>query len=200
MDRSESRPAGRPRDADADDRIIDAAIEEYAVHGRSGYTLNGVARRAGVGKSSIYLRWPDKESLLVDAVHLRTAAPDADTGTLRGDLERIAAWGLDYVLSPVGWVTVRIAIDGAEHRPDTADPLAVGAPHIDALERVWDRARSRGDIAPDAPTATLLSMLYGSLVVSAMLDRERLLALDTTGRRHEVHQLVELALRALDAR
>ena len=197
MDRPDSRPAGRPRDADADDRIIDAALAEYAAHGHAGYSLNGVARRAGVGKSSIYLRWSDKESLLVDAVHARTEAPDADTGSLRGDLEAVTAWALDYVLSSAGWVTVRIAIDGADTPHGGPDPNQVGMPHLEALRHVWERAVARGELSPEAPTEPALAMLYGSLIMGGMLDRQRLQGLDARDRRVIVDQVVSLVLRAL---
>ncbi len=197
MDRPDSRPAGRPRDADADDRIIDAALAEYAAHGHAGYSLNGVARRAGVGKSSIYLRWSDKESLLVDAVHARTEAPDADTGSLRGDLEAVTAWALDYVLSSAGWVTVRIAIDGADTPNGGPDPNQVGMPHLEALRHVWERAVARGELSPEAPTEPALAMLYGSLIMGGMLDRQRLQGLDARDRRVIVDQVVSLVLRAL---
>lgn len=197
MDRPVSRPAGRPRDADADDRIIDAALAEYAAHGHAGYSLNGVARRAGVGKSSIYLRWADKESLLVDAVHARTEAPDVDTGSLRGDLAAVTAWALDYVLSSAGWVTVRIAIDGADTPHGGPDPHQVGMPHLEALRHVWERAVARGELSPEAPTEPALAMLYGSLIVGGMLDRQRLQGLDAQGRQVIVDQVVTLVLRAL---
>lgn len=200
MDRPESRPAGRPRDADADDRIIDAALAEYAAHGHAGYSLNGVARRAGVGKSSIYLRWSDKESLLVDAVHARTEAPHADTGSLRGDLEVITAWGLDYVLSSAGWVTVRIAVDAADTPNGGPDPNQVGMPHLEALRRVWDHAVERGELAEDAPTEAALAMLYGSLLMGGMLDRQQLQGLDVQGRRVIVDRVVTLVLQALGTR
>lgn len=199
MDRPESRPAGRPRDADADDRIIDAALAEYAAHGHAGYSLNGVARRAGVGKSSIYLRWADKESLLVDAVHARTAAPDADTGSLRGDLEAVTSWALAYVLSSAGWVTVRIAIDAADTPSGGPDPNQVGMPHLEVLRHVWDRAVSRGELDEHAPTEAALAMLYGSIVIGGMLDRARLQSLDVQGRQDLVDQMVTLVLRALGA-
>ena len=64
VDHSESRPAGRPRDADADDRIIDAALAEYAAHGRAGYSLNGVARRAGIRR----MGWSYGQTSLVCAI------------------------------------------------------------------------------------------------------------------------------------
>ena len=62
------RGRGRPRTPGAEERIIEAALEEYGEHGWSGFTMDGVARRANVGKSTVYLRWQDKDTLLTDAV------------------------------------------------------------------------------------------------------------------------------------
>jgi len=47
---------GRPRDPLATARIMAAALDEYARHGWSGFSMRGVAQAAGVGKSSLYLR------------------------------------------------------------------------------------------------------------------------------------------------
>ncbi|HEY1968915.1 MAG TPA: helix-turn-helix domain-containing protein, partial [Pseudonocardia sp.] len=83
-------PAGRPRDPEVDNRIARAAVELFGELGWAGFSLEGVARRAGVGKASIYLRWQTKERLLTDALAARvTDIADADTGTLRGDLCRL---------------------------------------------------------------------------------------------------------------
>lgn len=200
MDRPDSRPAGRPRDADADDRIIDAALAEYAAHGRAGYSLNGVARRAGVGKSSIYLRWADKESLLVDAVHARAEAPSVDTGSLRGDLAAVVTWLLRHFLTEVGWVAVRIAIDGVETDGPAPRPEKIGAQHAQVINGVWERAVRRGEVDP-ADSATWLRatrMVYGDLLLDAMLDRARLRALDEQGRAAEARDLVDLVMRLLE--
>ena len=53
-------------------RSCTSALEEYTEHGWAGFTMDGVARRAGFGKSTLYLRWADKDALLTDAVRLRT--------------------------------------------------------------------------------------------------------------------------------
>jgi AcrR family transcriptional regulator len=199
MDRPGSRPAGRPRDAGADDRIIDAALAEYAAHGHAGYSLNGVARRAGVGKSSIYLRWPDKESLLVDAVHARAEAPSIDTGSLRGDLEAVVSWLLRHFLTEVGWVAVRIAIDGVQADVRAPRPEKVGAQHALVIRDVWERAVRRGEVDPgDAATwLRVTRMMYGDLLMDAMLDRARLRGLDDDERANEARDLVDLMMRLL---
>lgn len=199
MSHSASRPAGRPRDAAADDRIIDGALAEYAAHGRAGYSLNGVARRAGVGKSSIYLRWPDKETLLVDAVHARTQVPDLDTGSLRGDLELLVAWLLEHLLTEAGWVAVRIAVDGTAPELPQASPHVVGAQHAEAINGVWRRAVGRGEIGPgdDADVRAVTRMMYGDLLMRAMVDRRRLQEMTPAARAEEATYVVGVLLRLL---
>ena len=59
---------GRPRDDAFDGRILEAALDELAARGISHFSVSAVARRAGVSKGSIYLRWPDREELMLDAV------------------------------------------------------------------------------------------------------------------------------------
>lgn len=63
-----TRPRGRPRDPALEARAREAALDVFGERGLAGLTLDEVALRAKVGKSSLYLRWPDKESLLADAL------------------------------------------------------------------------------------------------------------------------------------
>src|SRR6516162_8017145 len=93
---AEHTAAGRPRDPDVDRRIAQAALDLFADAGWAGFAMEAVARRAGVGKASLYLRWNSKEALLADALTLRLArVTDVDTGTLRGDLVELATQMLD---------------------------------------------------------------------------------------------------------
>ncbi len=59
---------GRPRSAAADQAILSAAREELAATGYSGLTMERVAARAGVAKTTLYRRWATKSDLVVDAV------------------------------------------------------------------------------------------------------------------------------------
>src|ERR1700755_3703683 len=90
-DQGRAAGQGRPRDPDVDRRITRAALDVFGDGGWAGFSMEAVARRAGVGKASLYLRWSGKEALLTDAVTLRfPPLGDADTGTLRGDLTELA--------------------------------------------------------------------------------------------------------------
>src|SRR6266508_4000945 len=60
---------GRPRSARVDEAIIDAVLEMVAEgHTVDALSMDAVAARAGVGKATIYRRWPNKEALIIDAV------------------------------------------------------------------------------------------------------------------------------------
>jgi AcrR family transcriptional regulator len=64
---AEKRP-GRPRSERAEQAILDAALEAFAEHGVEGVRVEDVAARAGVGKATVYRRWPGKEDLLITAL------------------------------------------------------------------------------------------------------------------------------------
>ena len=78
---------GRPRSEQADRAIIDAALSLFAESGPDGLCIEKVAARAGVGKATIYRRWPGKEDLLLDAIAaLKTPLPEPRGRSVREDL------------------------------------------------------------------------------------------------------------------
>jgi AcrR family transcriptional regulator len=82
------RRPGRPRDARADEAILDAALEVLAEVGPARFTVDKVATRAGCGKATIYRRWRSRGALLLDTGHHRLGlhVADPDTGSVRDDL------------------------------------------------------------------------------------------------------------------
>src|SRR5450759_3508266 len=83
---------GRPRSRNTEKAILRAAGELVLASGLAEMTIEGVAERAGVGKASIYRRWPSKGALAFDAVvdTILATQPTPDTGSLKGDLARVA--------------------------------------------------------------------------------------------------------------
>ena len=63
-----NQAAGRPRDAIATQSILKAALELGMELGFDGLTVEGIAARAGVGKSTIYRRWPGKLELTIEVM------------------------------------------------------------------------------------------------------------------------------------
>lgn len=146
-----------------------AAVEEYAEHGWAGYSLNGVARRAGVSKSTIYLRWPDKDALLTDSVTARThSIEDVDTGTLRGDLEALAANLLRHYLDPLGWATLRMAVDAAGSPAPPQRFAEVTTEHRLAAQGILRRAIERGEASAGLSESLVTEALYGTVTMLAL--------------------------------
>ncbi len=71
------RGRGRPRRAEADAEILDAALVMLRASGYRDLSLDEVARRAGTAKSSIYRRWPSKAALVAEIVR-RESPPQHD--------------------------------------------------------------------------------------------------------------------------
>jgi AcrR family transcriptional regulator len=82
-----SRRPGRPRSEQADQAIIEATLDLFAEQGFEGVCVEAVAARAGVGKATIYRRWPNKEELLLAAFgSLKSPFPEPKGVSVRDDL------------------------------------------------------------------------------------------------------------------
>jgi AcrR family transcriptional regulator len=82
-----SRRPGRPRSEQAEQAIIEATLDLFAEQGFDGVCVEAVAARAGVGKATIYRRWPSKEELLLAALgSLKSPLPEPKGVSVRDDL------------------------------------------------------------------------------------------------------------------
>src|SRR6201992_3133055 len=98
-------PRGRPRSQEADRAILTATVDLLAERGLAAMSIEEVAARAGVGKTTIYRRWPSKGLLALDAfvASFREEQAQPDTGTLRGDmLAALHAWVRAVTQTPMG--------------------------------------------------------------------------------------------------
>lgn len=161
--------AGRPRDPEVDRRIAQAALDLFADAGWAGFAMETVARRAGVGKASLYLRWSSKETLLTDAVTLRLArVADVDTGTLHGDLVELATQMLDIYAGGTGRAALRLGLEAAAI-PGVAE-------HYEAMRRaqtlaaraIVRRGIDRGELAAGTSVTLLLDTLVGGAMMHAL--------------------------------
>jgi AcrR family transcriptional regulator len=169
---------GRPRAPDADRLIVEAALAEFGDRGWSGFTMDGVANRAQVGKSTLYLRWHDKETLLADAVRSSVgeeAAPDR--GNLREDLVEFLVSLVGYFRRPLGWAAIRVCVDGAGVPPGRAPGLhsitgRLLDEHMHLVDSMLERAEIRGDLTLNAEAMRAVrSALYGAAVMHVLGHR-----------------------------
>ncbi len=164
---------GRPRAAGAEERILTAALEEYAERGWSGFTVDAVARRAGVGKSTVYLRWSDKDALLTDAVTQHAVElVEVDTGSLAGDLRQLALDLSRHLHTTAGWAALRVTFDHASASDRLGDfAEAVTGVHGPQVDEICRRAIARGEMIADFPSGAVTEALYGAAMVNALSQR-----------------------------
>lgn len=190
---------GRPRDPQVDRKIAEAALELFGEMGWAGFSMDAVARRAGVGKASLYLRWNSKEALLTDVVRGLATVADADTGTLRGDLVELAVQMLGLYTVPGRLAALRLALE-AEVIPSVAEEYnRMKKSQILAARAMVRRGIERGELAPDAPVTVLLDTLSGGAlmhILAAPPDRRAELVRDA---RAYAERLVSFVLRAIGA-
>lgn len=188
---------GRPRDPEVDHRVEAAALTVFAHHGWAGFSIEAVAREAGVGKASVYLRWRSKEELLTDAVaHAFDPIAEIDTGRVRDDLLALAELLLDLYEGRHGLAARRMTVE-SEVTPGIAERWRdVRAAQVAATRRIVRRAVERGELPPDAPVTLVIDTLCGAAMLRPVAVPERLRDRATAARSRYAHDLVDFVLAA----
>lgn len=167
-----ARPVGRGRKAQAAVRA--ATLAELLDRGYAELTIEGVAQRAGVHKTTLYRRWKDRASLVVDALaeHFATDIPIPDTGAVETDLQALARALVQSMTDPVGRAVQTAMFSDAGRLPEVAEAKRqIFADRFRRAEPVVARAIERGELPADTdPVAlikTLAAPIYFRLLVSA---------------------------------
>ncbi|MBT8223973.1 MAG: TetR/AcrR family transcriptional regulator [Dactylosporangium sp.] len=154
-------------------QIFDAALYLLAERGYEGLTIEGVAERAGVNKTTIYRWWPSKAALLgaalIDAPRLRFAVPN--TGSLHGDLTALARALVKLLTEPPSAALAIAALGAATQNAELAayardffsNRLATELP-------IFVRAAKRGELSAEAADPMLvMDALAGAVWVRVVL-------------------------------
>lgn len=169
MEEQKSNGVGRPRDPELEQRVQGAVIELYCEVGWAALTFDAVARRAGVGKSALYLRWPTKERLLLDALAARTVSVTlTDTGSVREDLLNFARQMVEFYLGQDGLVTLRVSLEAVTRPELLASVQQQGSVSILAARAIVHRAITRGEL-PEGTSATLVTDIIAGAVLNHVL-------------------------------
>ncbi len=158
---------GRPRSEGARRAILQAAYELLQEAGFRQVTIEGVARRAGVGKSTIYRWWKNKSVLLLEAVNsMEGSYPEfEESGNTRSTLVTEVQGVVDYFTAGAGRAFLDLV---AESRFD--DSLAevlsrqFVAARRDATRQVIEHGRSRGELSTErVDLDVLMDMVWGAV-------------------------------------
>lgn len=100
--------------------ILQATLDELGEIGYGAFTIESVAARAGVGKSTIYRHWPDKVALIADAFQTfhEQRGPDLENGSPGERVERIICHVADIMAGSTFSSCIPALIDGAERDRD----------------------------------------------------------------------------------
>jgi AcrR family transcriptional regulator len=169
----EGRRPGRPRSEQAEQAIIDAALELFGERGVDGVCVEAVAARAGVGKATIYRRWPGKEDLLIAALgSMKAPMPDPDTGRVRDDLIELLAILIRDMADPR--FTRQFAMlhgEGEAHPRILARYTEmVTEPRRQVIRTVLRRGIERGELRADLDVEVSMLALTGAVMARGKHD------------------------------
>jgi AcrR family transcriptional regulator len=167
---SPKRP-GRPRVSRYDAEILRAAQELLLKKGYSGLTIEAVATTVGVGRPTIYRRWPTKAALAVAAMGQSTGlAPAPDTGSLREDLLAFQRHQVSLTRPETRQITAGLVADLVADS-ELADVYVSRyvIPRRASVAEALQRGIDRGELQPDADFEFILNLLIGPLFMQSVV-------------------------------
>ncbi len=186
---------GRPRSERAHKAILQATIELLLEQGFAEMSVEGVASRAGVGKATIYRRWPSKADLVAEAVGRlshKTLDP-VDTGSVRGDLMALAEQTFHtQEASEVTQIMLKLMSERARH-PELQDAFMrrVVQPRQQVMADVLLRGIARGELRSDVDVGLLIDLLIGVTVYRSMRAAKHLPPVDHEALERVIDMLFE---------
>jgi AcrR family transcriptional regulator len=161
------RSPGRPRDLRADRAILDAALDSFIEDGYEGMTIENVAQRAGVAKTTIYRRWSSKKELVVAAIDmLFEDFPTLETGDVRADLISLVQKAHRSIAdTKAGDALPRMLGELAFGTPlGRAYHDSVMKPRRRALVETLEAAKKRGELRADLDVDLAIAAIIGSMM------------------------------------
>ena len=152
---------------DVTDAIRAAVFAELAAVGYGRMSMEGIARRAGVGKAAVYRRWRSKLPLVLDLVPAVAAGglPVPDTGTLLGDVRELLEVAARALSHPMAAQIVPDLLAEAARSPEMAEALrtALRDAYGGIAVAVVRQAVARGELPPSTDPEPALDLLAGPL-------------------------------------
>ncbi|MEV0353571.1 TetR/AcrR family transcriptional regulator [Nonomuraea sp. NPDC050680] len=165
------RGRGRPRDPETDTAILNAALELFVERGVEGTSIEEVAKRAGVGKPTLYRRWRSKEDLLAQAIEQWVSAEVTPSAA---DVYALPPHALvEHVLPAAAEMAASLAFRALVARimgSAVSHPALMAVywrhyilPRRELAAAMLRRAQQDGTVAPDADLDVLIDMMAGAV-------------------------------------
>jgi AcrR family transcriptional regulator len=168
MERTRPRPGGRSARIRA--AVLDAVAAIIAENEVGGLTIEAVAQRAGVARTTVYRRWPTRSSLIADLLvsRARVEIPAPDTGTLEGDLTTLTTAAAAALRGP-NLAILRAAVSASAADEDMATAFGVyWFERTRIVATIIERAVQRGEAPAGTDPGLVLQASAGPLWLAAL--------------------------------
>ena len=168
-----ARRPGRPRSERAEQAILDATLEAIAERGVDGVGCEDVAARAGVGKATLYRRWPGKEDLLIAAfASLKSPLPEPGGESVREDLIAMLGVMADDADDPRYARQFALLHDEGQRYPRLVKRYKeqVVEPRRELIRSVLRRGVATGELRADTDIEIAMLALTGAVMARGKHD------------------------------
>jgi AcrR family transcriptional regulator len=168
---TELKSRGRQRSSESEEAILTATLQLLKEKPLRDITIEAIARKAGVGKMTIYKWWPSKAYVALDAFRKMTnkTVLIPDTGDVERDLAELLHSNMSFYSSSTGRILSQFL---AESQSDPGFAVLFRErflkPRREAVGEFLDRAMKRGEIDPMLDREVLLDLIFGPMVFRLM--------------------------------
>ena len=165
-----------PRVAQTRRIVLEAAASLLAEEGFERLTIEGIAERSGVARSTIYRNWGDRSSLLADAFEQMCAFPEVpDLGSMEAEL-RLLTREVVGALNAAEWAKALPSLVGAAHHDDglTEAKTRFSEQRRIRSGAIFERAMARGEIASDHDPQRLAEYLAAPIFFRFLMSHQPL--------------------------
>ncbi len=159
---AKKRPGGRTADVTA--RVHKAIIDLIVEGGVEACTFSAVAQRAGIDRSTLYRRFPDRWDAIIDAWMARAAAdvmPQLGEG-FAADLDSVLHKLVDVLASPLGPALLKVAAE-LRARSDSESSRDYFDARMVQLAPMFDAAIERGELPADVDREAIFTAAAGPI-------------------------------------
>ena len=157
--------------------MLEATLAQVVESGFGNLSVEAVARRAGVHKTTVYRRWPDRERLLTDALLERSSqlVRVPDTGSVELDLVTLALDVVGNITSAEGEAVLRTLVAEGGRLPELS-PMARSfwAARFTLTGEVVNRAITKGELPQGTDAQLLLECVVAPLYLRLLVTDEEL--------------------------
>jgi AcrR family transcriptional regulator len=173
MSNIDKKPPGRPRSTQSHQAMLQATLALLAEVGFDSMSIEAIAVRAGIGKTTIYRRYASKAELVADAIEsIREEIVIPDTGNLQGDIDALIQNAAQITLSPLGKQTVAMIISSAASNAQFQQIYWTKylKPRRKTFAIVIERAKARGEIPTDLDSDLIFDMMSGIMLYALIFQ------------------------------